>query len=58
MIPPPPIAVMLIRALLEWSAGYGPRYGIVHVDFETLRRTPKNSAYYLRDTMKERRKAA
>ncbi|KAL1864282.1 hypothetical protein VTK73DRAFT_5992 [Phialemonium thermophilum] len=39
----------------EWSAGYGPRYGIVHVDFATLKRTPKNSAYYLRDTFKSRR---
>lgn len=27
----------------EWSAGYGPRFGIVHVDFETLKRTPKES---------------
>ncbi|KAH7355899.1 glycoside hydrolase superfamily [Pyrenochaeta sp. MPI-SDFR-AT-0127] len=39
----------------EWSAGYGPRYGIVHVDFETLKRTPKGSAGYLRDTFKQRR---
>ncbi|KAK4119733.1 glycoside hydrolase family 1 protein [Parathielavia appendiculata] len=39
----------------EWSAGYGPRYGIVHVDYETLKRTPKNSALYLRDTFKRRR---
>lgn len=43
--------------LLEWSAGYGPRYGIVHVDFKTLKRTPKNSAYYLRDTFRSRRQA-
>ncbi|KAK3935847.1 beta-glucosidase-11 [Diplogelasinospora grovesii] len=42
----------------EWSAGYGPRFGIVHVDFESLKRTPKNSAYYLRDTFKSRRKAS
>lgn len=40
---------------VEWAAGYGPRYGIVHVDFETLERTPKGSAYYLRDTFKRRR---
>lgn len=39
----------------EWSAGYGPRYGIVHVDFETLKRTPKRSAWYLRETFKRRR---
>ena len=41
----------------EWSAGYGPRFGIVHVDFETLKRVPKNSAWYLRDTFKRRREA-
>jgi beta-glucosidase len=32
----------------EWSEGYTLRYGIVHVDFETQRRTPKDSAYFLR----------
>ncbi|CEL00893.1 hypothetical protein ASPCAL00485 [Aspergillus calidoustus] len=42
----------------EWSSGYGPRYGLVHVDFETLKRTPKNSAYYLKETFQERRKKA
>ena len=28
----------------EWGFGYRPRFGIVHVDFETLARTPKDSA--------------
>lgn len=28
----------------EWAAGYGPRFGIVRVDYETLARTPKLSA--------------
>jgi beta-glucosidase len=32
----------------EWSEGYTLRYGIVHVDFETQRRTPKDSALFLR----------
>jgi beta-glucosidase len=32
----------------EWSEGYTLRYGIVHVDFETQRRTPKDSAFFLR----------
>ena len=28
----------------EWAEGYAHRFGIVHVDFATLRRTPKASA--------------
>ena len=32
----------------EWSEGYTLRYGIVHVDFETQRRLPKDSAHFLR----------
>jgi beta-glucosidase len=28
----------------EWSFGYSKRFGIVHVDYDTQRRTPKDSA--------------
>lgn len=31
---------------LEWSLGYAKRFGIVHVNFDTLERTPKDSALY------------
>ncbi|MDE1928806.1 MAG: beta-glucosidase [Burkholderiales bacterium] len=31
---------------LEWSLGYSKRFGIVHVDFETQQRTPKDSAAF------------
>jgi beta-glucosidase len=30
----------------EWSLGYSKRFGIVHVDFETQKRTPKASARF------------
>jgi beta-glucosidase len=30
----------------EWSLGYSMRFGIVHVDFETQKRTPKDSALF------------
>jgi beta-glucosidase len=31
---------------LEWSLGFTKRFGLVHVDFETQRRTPKASARF------------
>jgi beta-glucosidase len=30
----------------EWSFGYAQRFGLVYVDFETLKRYPKDSAYW------------
>lgn len=33
----------------EWAFGYSKRFGIVHVDFETLARTPKDSFHWYRD---------
>jgi beta-glucosidase len=30
----------------EWGGGFGPRFGIVHVDYSTLARTPKESALF------------
>jgi beta-glucosidase len=33
----------------EWTAGYGTRFGLVHVDYKTLKRTPKLSASFFRE---------
>lgn len=33
----------------EWDSGYKHRFGLIHVDLETLKRTPKESAYWYRD---------
>ncbi|MET9971447.1 family 1 glycosylhydrolase, partial [Streptomyces sp. NPDC006356] len=31
----------------EWMLGYRPTFGLIAVDRETQRRTPKESAHYL-----------
>ena len=33
----------------EWFEGFGQRFGLVHVDFETQQRTIKKSGYWYRD---------
>ena len=33
----------------EWAWGYGPRFGLVRVDYETQRRTPKASGLWYAD---------
>jgi len=35
----------------EWARGYGMRFGIVRVDYDTLARTPKDSAAWYRDVI-------
>jgi len=32
----------------EWAYGYEKRFGLIHVDYSTQRRTPKESAHYYR----------
>ncbi len=36
----------------EWSYGYAKRFGLVHVDYDTQARTPKQSALWYRDTIR------
>jgi len=42
----------------EWSGGYKQPFGLVHVNYETLERTPKASFYWLQELLEERRLAA
>lgn len=37
----------------EWARGYTERFGLVHVDYQTLKRTPKESYYWYRDLIKK-----
>jgi beta-glucosidase len=33
----------------EWNSGYAKRFGLIHVDYETQKRTLKSSAFWYRD---------
>ena len=35
----------------EWTEGYSKRFGVVYADYKTLKRYPKDSAYFLRDVI-------
>ncbi|MGW7606905.1 GH1 family beta-glucosidase [Streptomyces sp. NPDC054766] len=39
----------------EWAEGYERRFGLVHVDYDTLERTPKASYNWLRDALRAQR---
>ncbi|MES2996326.1 MAG: GH1 family beta-glucosidase [Verrucomicrobiota bacterium] len=42
----------------EWAEGYHQRFGLVHVDFETMCRTPKDSAMWYRDLIARQKQTA
>jgi len=35
----------------EWTDGFGTRFGLIHVDFKTLKRTPKLSSSFYREVI-------
>jgi len=37
----------------EWAEGYYPKFGLIHVDFETQSRTVKNSGIWYRNVIKQ-----
>ncbi len=39
----------------EWVSGYGPKFGIIDVDRQTQKRTPKPSAYWLGEVARNNR---
>ena len=39
----------------EWSCGYEKRFGLVHVDFKTQKRTPKQSYHWYQQVIREGR---
>jgi beta-glucosidase len=39
----------------EWAEGFHQRFGLVHVDYETLKRTPKASYFWFKDMIASHR---
>ena len=37
---------------MEWAEGYGPRFGLIHVDYRTLTRTRKDSSYWYAEVIR------
>ena len=53
-----PMAGYMVWSLMdnfEWASGYAKRFGIVHVDYATQRRTLKDSARWYRDFLAAQR---
>jgi beta-glucosidase len=53
-----PMAGYMVWSLLdnfEWASGYAKRFGIVHVDYATQVRTPKDSALWYRDFLRQQK---
>lgn len=39
----------------EWTHGFSKRFGLIHVDFKTLKRTPKASAHWYKSLISNRK---
>jgi beta-glucosidase len=38
----------------EWAEGYSKRFGLIYIDYKTLERIPKKSAYWYSDFIKKK----
>ncbi|MCX8073327.1 MAG: glycoside hydrolase family 1 protein [Candidatus Binatia bacterium] len=38
----------------EWNFGYGPKFGLIEVDRQTLERRPRRSAFFFREVIQQR----
>ncbi len=50
-----PVAGYFVWSLLdnfEWAQGYSKRFGLIHVDYKTQERIPKESAFWYRDVIR------
>ncbi|HEY8241621.1 MAG TPA: GH1 family beta-glucosidase [Kiritimatiellia bacterium] len=51
-----PVAGYFVWALMdnfEWGLGIAQRFGLVHVDYKTLKRTPKDSAHWYKKVIEQ-----
>lgn len=37
----------------EWARGFEPRFGLIEIDYQTLKRKPRPSAYFYAEICKE-----
>ncbi len=37
----------------EWNSGFDPRFGLIHIDYATKKRTLKDSAYFYKEIILE-----
>ncbi len=42
----------------EWAEGFSKKFGLVHIDYDTLARTPKESAYFYKKVIETNGEAA